>query len=446
MKNKIERTILSVFLLAFVIIGCIGSKAFLKIGPVLKAAGAEISEGVRPEKSEVKQAEKKTDAETAEASAETKASEKDQERKETEKASADRSDEEKTDPTLAELTQGFSEDLFFKDQMVQQNGAFSKQLGMADLYNQDNAYILDNGFVVGVYSQADPGYEIEQVAAFRDFLEANGISLLYVNEPVKYTDDEAVTEELGIPTYINENADRLLAGLAQAGVPTLDIRDTFSGTDPFSWFYRTDHHWNTSAGKECARAICEKLNQDFGYGIDLSLYDDANLIYTLYEDAWLGEQGRKLGESYTGMENYTLIVPAYDTLFTISLEDGERTGTFDEVLVNQDIFLPQNNYDIYNGPSWHYAYRGNEGPITNEYVENGNILVLGDSYDTVTNAFLSLGVHSVHGIVLRDFKKGSIRDYILENGFDTVIIAYTEFMIGAHNDEDSANYEMFSFK
>lgn len=39
----------------------------------------------------------------------------------------------------------------------------------------------------------------------------------------------------------------------------------------------------------------------------------------------------------------------------------------------------------------------------------------------------------------------SVRDLIESGDYDTVIIAYAQFMIGAHDDETNANYRMFTF-
>ena len=38
-----------------------------------------------------------------------------------------------------------------------------------------------------------------------------------------------------------------------------------------------------------------------------------------------------------------------------------------------------------------------------------------------------------------------LKQYILDNHYDAVIIAYAQFMVGAHDDSTSANYKMFSF-
>ena len=71
---------------------------------------------------------------------------------------------------------------------------------------------------------------------------------------------------------------------------------------------------------------------------------------------------------------------------------------------------------------------------------------MGDSYAMVTEPFLSLGVNQIDFLILRNTDDDfSLREYILENQYDTVLICYAQFMIGAHDNPQSANYKMFSF-
>ena len=39
----------------------------------------------------------------------------------------------------------------------------------------------------------------------------------------------------------------------------------------------------------------------------------------------------------------------------------------------------------------------------------------------------------------------SLRQLIIDNKYDTVLICYAQFMIGAHDNPGSANYKMFTF-
>lgn len=71
-------------------------------------------------------------------------------------------------------------------------------------------------------------------------------------------------------------------------------------------------------------------------------------------------------------------------------------------------------------------------------------LLLYFKYANVVHPFLSLGVHQVDSIVLRDYDDSfSLRDYIKENSYDTVIVAYAQFMVGQHDNPKSANYNLF---
>lgn len=124
-------------------------------------------------------------------------------------------------------------------------------------------------------------------------------------------------------------------------------------------------------------------------------------------------------------------------------------GSFSDVLVDQERYLPENNEDIYSVPSWHYSYMG-RSEISGTKVENNfntegkKVLVLGDSYEQITIPFLALGVSEVQCLVLRSYGS-SLREYIDNHEIDTVVIAYASFMIGTHDDETSANYKMFNF-
>ena len=62
----------------------------------------------------------------------------------------------------------------------------------------------------------------------------------------------------------------------------------------------------------------------------------------------------------------------------------------------------------------------------------------------MTSPFLSLGVNEVHTLVLREYG-GSVQEYIRQNDIDTVVVAYTSSMIGAHDDTQNNNYTIFDF-
>lgn len=353
--------------------------------------------------------------------------------------------------TYRQAAQSFLSELPFKRNLVELNGMFAKNLGLRELY-RESGIVLKNGFVAGIYAPTTTDYEIGQMAELKAFLDARGIPLLYVNEPTKYFEDDVVEEELGRRTCINENTDLFLERLDGLGVHYLDLRDHYAqmGADSFDLFYRTDHHWTVPAGKIAAEAIVAELNAQYGYDIDLSLYDDSRFSVTHYEDAWLGEQGKKLGASFVGLDDYDLVLPGYETNFTVTYQKGDvLNGSFSETVVNHGVYLPEKNLDVYAAPSWHYSYLagGLSGSVIVNHQNPGGkkVLVLGDSYEQVTVPYLALGVSEVRTLVLRSYD-GSLREYIDSHEIDTVVVAYASFMIGAHDYESSANYAMFDFR
>lgn len=340
------------------------------------------------------------------------------------------------------LDEDFTANLWKHKEFIDLNGFMAKTLHINGLYSDMGMYVTNDHYIVSASDCTSTDFEVQEVVDFRDFLEENGISLLYVNEPTKYTDDTLLLREFGIETYSNRNADLFLRRIREAGVNTIDLRDNLKeeGRDVTDLFYRTDHHWTVPTGLWASKIIAEGLRDYCGYEIDSSVFEEENYIRRDWTDSWLGEQGKKMGQSYVGLDDYTELKPAFETDYTFKNNDGTTyDGTFDE-FVNESVY--NTGKDVYDSKSWHYSYK-NINCINND-VEHGKVLILGDSYARVTQSFLSLQVHEVDTLVLRRFEDDfSLREYILENGYDTVVIAYAQFMVGAHDDPDSDNYRMF---
>lgn len=336
--------------------------------------------------------------------------------------------------------------LSYKNTLVDLNGTVLKNTGTRSYYNISNGInITTNGYNVGSYSKTSTDYEIEQMQSFKAYLDSKGIKLLYVNEPAKYIDDSFYTEQFGGESYLNRNADLFLSRISELDIDYLDLRDSIKedGLDPLSLFYKTDHHWTVPASQWASEKMAEKLNDDFGYRIDLALYNQEQFESVYYQNCWLGEQGKKVSKNYIGLDDYVMMKPLYDTSYQVFAPDGNvvTTGTFD-IFIDQSVYV--NNQNYYTAPSWHYSYLPYAGnTIHNDNADYGNILVLGDSYESSMLPFLSLGIENIKLLVLRDIE-GSVRDYIEAGNYDTVIIAYAQFMIGAHDDPENANYRMFT--
>lgn len=338
----------------------------------------------------------------------------------------------------------FTNQMLYKTKFFNLHGLVVKALDMKGFYSNSDIFVSEGNYIISSDPQADTDYEFEQITSFYEFLKENGIQLLYVNQPVKYMDDSIMLDEFGVKSYSNRNADLLLKRIEEAGIPYLDLREKIKedNIDIRDLFYRTDHHWTTKAGFWATRQIARSMNDQLGYDIDLELYDISRYEVKEWKNCWLGEQGKKISKTYIGLDDYTEIKPAFKTNYTFTDSEGRKTdGSFD-AFIDESRYSPET--DVYQSDSWHYSYLTKK--CVNHDVKNGKVLMLADSYSQVTEPFLSLGVNEIDSIVLRDQSSWfRIRQYILDNQYDTVLICYAQFMIGAHNRPDSANYRMFSF-
>lgn len=347
--------------------------------------------------------------------------------------------------SMSGIETNYNAGLWKQKDLIDYNGFMAKQIHMQGYYSNMGMYITDNGYIVSRSEKTTSDYEYEQTIAFRDYLEANGVHLLFVNEMTKYDDDSLFRNSFGVETYSNRNMDTYLSRIRAAGVNTIDLRDNIhqEGINIFDLFYRTDHHWTAPAGLWATRIMADGLNKYCGYNIDLSIYDQENYEIKKWDSCWLGEQGRKVAVTYVGLDDYTEVKPKFETSYTFINGDGTTyEGTFDN-FINEAVYNTENN--VYTNGSWHYSY--NRINCINNNIKHGKILILGDSFDHVTHCFLSLGVREVDSIVLRSYDNTfSLRDFIINNGYDTVVIAYAQFMVGAHDNPSSANYRMFTFE
>ena len=197
--------------------------------------------------------------------------------------------------TMDAVEKDFSENSPFQSHLIDLNGIVTRTLNMNGFYSSAyGIYITDDGRIITVEPETTTDYEYESLVDFAGFLNENGISMLYVNEPVSYLDDSMFAENFGVETYSNRNADKLLERLRAAGINTIDLRENIreEGLDPESMFYRTDHHWTVPTGLWASRIMAEGLNKYCGFNIDLSIYDEDKYSFTTWEKCWLGEQGR----------------------------------------------------------------------------------------------------------------------------------------------------------
>ena len=261
-----------------------------------------------------------------------------------------------------------------------------------------------------------------------------GAPLLYIQPPTKFMDD--YTE---FPINLNDrtasNVANILNCLAEQEVPALDLRPVAEAEqlDRDTMFYRTDHHWTTNTAFWAMTKTVETLESEFGLTLDATGYytDLNNYQQTTCEDCFLGSIGRRVGQYYAGLDDFTLITPKFNTNYQVEIKDSNSSevqeGSFVETIIDMDLLnlnaTPYTNrYACYFGGDYQEVVIKNQTAPAGGDVDK--VLLIKDSYGLPYGAFLSTMVSQLNMIDLRYFDIANLKDYIQAEDFDLILVMY----------------------
>lgn len=316
-------------------------------------------------------------------------------------------------------TDGFE----LQKQCIELTAYVNKLCGTRVIRSANTLVSIHDGYITMPAGKIDTEAYAENVIEFVEFLDAAGIPSLYVESLFKV--DRTDHDPLLYDDYTNRNADELLHYLREAGVEVMDLRENvFSQElDHYSLFFKTDTHWLPSTGLWAAGEIVAHLNEEFGALIDSDLLLSDRYQGILYEDAFLGSLGRNAGLSWCGADDFTLLLPDFDTDLSYVSEGAgiDRSGSFDEALI---FWEHLENIDYYEESCYASYMNGRQAcaQIYNHMAENDiRILLISDSFGATVAPFLALEVSEVDFIDPRLFN-GSIESYIRESEPDIVVV------------------------
>lgn len=275
----------------------------------------------------------------------------------------------------------YSTVFFGKRTFVDLNGAIRHVLGQHEM---NNVCRLNNNQLTALAPEIPSELlkeNAENICKLYTYCEKQNIKFIYVSAPDKISpiDPELPIGEID---YSNSNIDCFLEYLNEFGVPFIDLRKCYinDGIDHYTQFSKTDHHWNGFAGYYAFTKIYEWMYQN-GIILDSTAFDEKNYNIIQYENKLLGSWGQRTGKLFAGADKFIVYYPK----FTTSVTAGDITGSYEDVLLNDDLL---NNKE----PSFIYDdFYQNTFNIVNNIVENeSNILLISDSFSRVVNPFLIL--------------------------------------------------------
>ena len=236
--------------------------------------------------------------------------------------------------------------------------------------------------------------------------------------------------------------DEFLKNLAEKEVDYLDIRECIrkDGIDRYSLFLSTEHHWSAKGGFYAFVKICEYLKNKKDEEIPDYVTNIDNYNIDTYANASLGYYGQRTGWMFGGFDNFDLIYPKWQTVQNSWSPHNElfREGTFyDSVFLKDYLDYPWRERGLYG------TYIGGDWPLVVHHSETApvdkTIMILIDSYGTVTESFLTTVYKNVVAVDLRWVLRNNIgkttADYIEEYKPDILIVMFNPNQIGVAESE-----------
>lgn len=349
--------------------------------------------------------------------------------------------------TLLVLLAGtlISGDIAAKSVFINIHGVFQNVLGKSvvnDSKSQYDVYKMTNGQLTYAYPKYDTDPIVEQFKLLKDACDKEDIPLLYIQWPYKV---DKYNNQLphGMEDYGNLNADSLLEGLELAGIDTLDYREVVRDLDAeySSLFFNTDHHWTTDTAFDAYIYLLSYLKENYGLDYDEMLVDKSNYTRVEMPASFIGSQANRTGRLYAGIDDFSYIYPNFDTDFRRRRYNSDReiilkkNGSFEKALLVSSIISNPETAMTYRDS----CYFGAHAPLTrvrNNKVDDGSILIVGDSFCKPVSAFLSLSVDSLRYMYLEDYNSSSLIDFIQGKDIDVLIVAYNPSAIKKESASD----------
>ena len=282
---------------------------------------------------------------------------------------------------------------------------------------------LQNGYLTFAYFFSQDSVKYPGIVSFNAWLKEKGIPFLSVL-PAEKSDDRYAPDPNMFPSGYAEKEKEYIGFLESGGVQYLNAWESLlaENGDFYSWFYKTDHHWNVHAGFTMAAAIAERLRTAFSLPVEPDVLDITQFKTVTYEGLFLGSMGKKVTRGYIAPDDFEVSYPLFDTSFSIQIPTKaiDRTGPFEDTLIDAEALKGGQVYaNIGYG-----AFLHGDLPLVrvhNLSCKNGTrALMIKNSYANVVDTYLAFTLEYLDIIDPRHFD-GSIRTFIEQTHPDVVL-------------------------
>lgn len=338
----------------------------------------------------------------------------------------------KVKESIVGLESSINQNVFRKTDYINLFGLSAKLLKKHYIIenNPANSVVKDNHEDLQfICFEVDTMPYVKEISKVKEVLDEMNTPLLYVQTPLKTIEDYVKMPE-GIIDYANKNTDEFMLELEEAGIEMLDLRENIktSGLDYNELFYTTDHHWKTETAFWAVGEVTDYLKQHFKIDLDPNNFytNEQNYHSVFYEKSFLGSQGRRVGKYYGGVDDYTLILPSYDTDYSVTINKTHQSsvaeGTFEDAMVKYYLLRPKdiftNRYAAYFGADFPEVIINNHGAA-----HKMKVLIFKDSFGLPFSAFFSTMVGETRLLDTR-YYQGNIEEYIRHYDPDLVLYVY----------------------
>ncbi len=299
---------------------------------------------------------------------------------------------------------------------------------------EDTVVKADSGSLTEIrekVSDQDIEAIVEKISAVQRVTERSGASFLYCAAPSK---EYYETNPSNAENCFKDNYIRFLSEMEEQQVPFLDLTDSFrkKGMTGQDIFFYTDHHWKPTSGFAACTALCEELEDRYGFPFNKDYTDLSQYTVKTYPDWFLGSKGKKVGAFFTfaGPDDFDLITPNFPTNLTVERPPNKemRSGEFKDTVFYQE----KMKKDYYNADPY-VAYCG--GNFSLQIVKNHlnpegkKVLLIRDSFACTVAPFLSLQTSELHICDMRTSITGAknkvnVEEYIREIHPDYVVVLF----------------------